>query len=155
VGFRVNGVEFAHVNDAKDRRQVFRKLNEIAERRRRSCDSQRGHPMIPAVKAKLLEGKKGLIVGIAKRKFDRVGLRQGVPGVRRGARGGLSQRKGKEYVEPLARELEAPIMMPLDVCTPGHMEAIFPRIAKEWGKLDFVVHSIAFSPNGHWRPEPI
>jgi enoyl-[acyl-carrier protein] reductase I len=63
--------------------------------------------------------------------------------------------KAKKYVEPLARELEAPIMMPLDVCAPGQMEAIFARIAKEWGKLDFVVHSIAFSPNGHWRPEPI
>ena len=36
--------------------------------------------------------------------------------------------------------------MPLDVNTPGQMEAVFERIAKEWGKLDFVVHSIAFSP---------
>src|SRR6201993_811210 len=36
--------------------------------------------------------------------------------------------------------------MPLDVRTPGQMEAVFERIAKDWGKLDFVVHSIAFSP---------
>ena len=36
--------------------------------------------------------------------------------------------------------------MPLDVGVPGQMEAVFDRIAKEWGKLDFVVHSIAFSP---------
>ncbi len=54
--------------------------------------------------------------------------------------------KAKKYVEPLARELEAPIVMPLDVRTPGQMEAVFERIAKDWGKLDFVVHSIAFSP---------
>ena len=54
--------------------------------------------------------------------------------------------KAKKYVEPLARELEAPIVMPLDVSTPGQMEAVFERIAKDWGKLDFVVHSIAFSP---------
>src|SRR5262249_41146379 len=54
--------------------------------------------------------------------------------------------KAKKYVEPLARELEAPILMPLDVRTPGQMEAVFDRIAKDWGKLDFVVHSIAFSP---------
>src|SRR5262249_55817326 len=51
-----------------------------------------------------------------------------------------------KYVEPLARELQAPILMPLDVRTPGQMEAVFERIAKDWGKLDFVVHSIAFSP---------
>jgi enoyl-[acyl-carrier protein] reductase I len=46
----------------------------------------------------------------------------------------------------LARELEAPIVMPLDVRTPGQMEAVFERITKDWGELDFVVHSIAFSP---------
>ena len=36
--------------------------------------------------------------------------------------------------------------MPLDVRVPGQMEAVFERIAKDWGKLDFAVHSIAFSP---------
>src|SRR3989440_6820409 len=36
--------------------------------------------------------------------------------------------------------------MPLDARAPGQMEAVFERIAKDWGKLDFVVHSIAFSP---------
>jgi enoyl-[acyl-carrier protein] reductase I len=54
--------------------------------------------------------------------------------------------KAKKYVEPLAREVEAPIVMPLDVLTPGEMEAVFERITEEWGELDFVVHSIAFSP---------
>src|SRR4029078_738168 len=54
--------------------------------------------------------------------------------------------KAKKYVEPLARELEAEIVLPLDVRAPGEMEAVFERIAKDWGKLDFVVHSIAFSP---------
>ena len=54
--------------------------------------------------------------------------------------------KAKKYVEPLARTLESPIVMPLDVNKPGQMEAVFERITKEWGKLDFVVHSIAFSP---------
>jgi enoyl-[acyl-carrier protein] reductase I len=54
--------------------------------------------------------------------------------------------KAKKYVEPLAHELQAPIIMPLDVRTPGQMEAVFERITGDWGKLDFVVHSIAFSP---------
>src|SRR5256714_8968782 len=36
--------------------------------------------------------------------------------------------------------------MPLDVREPGQMEAVFERIAKNWGRLDFAVHSIAFSP---------
>ena len=56
----------------------------------------RGGRMIPAAKAKLLEGKKGLIVGIANDQLDRLGLRQGIPGVRGRARGHLSQRQGQE-----------------------------------------------------------
>jgi enoyl-[acyl-carrier protein] reductase I len=54
--------------------------------------------------------------------------------------------KAKKYVDPLARELDAPIMMPLDARVPGQMEAVFDRIARDWGNLDFAVHSIAFSP---------
>ena len=54
--------------------------------------------------------------------------------------------KARRFVEPLAKVLEAPIFMPLDVQKPGELEAVFDRIGKEWGKLDFVVHSIAFSP---------
>jgi enoyl-[acyl-carrier protein] reductase I len=49
-------------------------------------------------------------------------------------------------VEPLARELEASIFLPLDVRTPGQLEAVFDAVGKAWGQLDFVVHSIAFSP---------
>ncbi len=54
--------------------------------------------------------------------------------------------KAKKFVEPLAQAIEAPILMPLDARVPGHMEAVFERIAEQWGILDFVVHSIAFSP---------
>jgi enoyl-[acyl-carrier protein] reductase I len=54
--------------------------------------------------------------------------------------------KAKKYVEPLARELEAPILMPLDVNASGQMEAVFERVAREWSTIDFVLHSIAFSP---------
>ena len=59
--------------------------------------------------------------------------------------------KAKKFVEPLARELEAKILMPLDVGTPGQMEAVFKRIEKDWGRLDFLVHSIAFSPKDALR----
>jgi enoyl-[acyl-carrier protein] reductase I len=102
--------------------------------------------MIPAVQAKLLEGKRGLIAGIANdhsiawgcaKAFRALGCELAVT---------YLNEKAKTYVEPLARELEAPILMPLDVRVHGQMEAVFERIAKEWGKLDFVVHSIAFSP---------
>ena len=56
--------------------------------------------------------------------------------------------KGDEQigVDIIARALEAPIVMPLDVRTEGEMEAVFKKIADVWGQLDFLVHSIAFSP---------
>ena len=54
--------------------------------------------------------------------------------------------RARKHVEPLAKELEAPIFMPLDVNTEGQLEQVFERIQKEWGQLDFLLHSIAFSP---------
>ena len=102
--------------------------------------------MIPVVKAKLLEGKKGLIVGIANDQSIAWGCAKAFRAFGAELAVTYLNDKAKKYVEPLARELEAPIMMPLDVRTPGQMEAVFERIAKDWGKLDFVVHSIAFSP---------
>ena len=54
--------------------------------------------------------------------------------------------KTKTYVEPLARELGAPIFMPLDVSRQEDIDAIFARISEEWGKLDIFVHSLAWAP---------
>ena len=102
--------------------------------------------MIPAVKAKLLEGKRGLIVGIANDQSIAWGCAKAFRAFGAELAVTYLNDKAKKYVDPLARELEASILMPLDVRTPGQMEAVFERIAKDWGSLDFVVHSIAFSP---------
>jgi enoyl-[acyl-carrier protein] reductase I len=102
--------------------------------------------MIPAVKAKLLDGKKGLIVGIANEQSIAWGCAKAFRALGAELAVTYLNDKAKKYVEPLARELAAPILMPLDVRVPGQMEAVFERIAKDWGKLDFAVHSIAFSP---------
>ena len=102
--------------------------------------------MIPVPKAKLLEGKKGLIVGIANEQSIAWGCAKAFRAFGADLAVTYLNDKAKKYVEPLARELEAPILLPLDVRTPGQMEAVFERIAKDWGELDFVVHSIAFSP---------
>ncbi len=103
-------------------------------------------PQIPAVKAKLLEGKRGLIVGIANENSIAWGCAKAFRAL--GAELAVTYLidKAKKYVEPLARELEAPIVLPLDARAPGQMEAVFEAVAETWGKLDFVVHSIAFSP---------
>ena len=102
--------------------------------------------MLPVVKAKLLEGKRGLIVGIANDQSIAWGCARSFRAL--GAELAITylNEKAKKFVEPLARELEAAIVMPLDVTADGQMEAVFERIEKDWGKLDFLVHSIAFAP---------
>src|SRR5246127_3956560 len=94
----------------------------------------------------VLKGAKGLVVGIANqysiaygcaRAFHELGAELAITYI---------NEKTKSYVEPLARELEAPIFMPLDVATPGMLEAVFDAIAQKWGRLDILVHSIAFAP---------
>jgi enoyl-[acyl-carrier protein] reductase I len=95
---------------------------------------------------KLLDNKRGLIVGIANDQSIAWGCAKAFRAF--GAELAITylNDKAKRFVEPLARELEAPIFMPLDVNAGGQMEAVFDRIADEWGRLDFLVHSIAFSP---------
>jgi len=46
----------------------------------------------------------------------------------------------------VAEALEAPLFLPLDVSVPGQLEAVFEAIARQWGELDILVHSIAFAP---------
>ncbi|MGO4677974.1 enoyl-ACP reductase FabI [Bosea sp. 2YAB26] len=101
---------------------------------------------IPAVKAKLLEGKKGLIVGIANDQSIAWGCAKAFRAFGADLAVTYLNEKARPYVEPLARELEAQIVLPLDVAAPGQIEAVFARITETWGELDFVVHSIAFAP---------
>ncbi|SDC49291.1 Enoyl-[acyl-carrier-protein] reductase [NADH] [Cupriavidus sp. YR651] len=54
--------------------------------------------------------------------------------------------KALPHVAPLAEQVGAPILMPLNVEDDAQMDALFARIAEEWGRLDAVVHSVAFAP---------
>jgi enoyl-[acyl-carrier protein] reductase I len=102
--------------------------------------------MIPAVKAKLLEGKRGLVVGIANENSIAWGCAKAFRAFGAEIAVTYLNEKARKFVEPLAQALEAQIIMPLDVRAAGEMEAVFERVADQWGALDFVVHSIAFSP---------
>jgi enoyl-[acyl-carrier protein] reductase I len=102
--------------------------------------------MIPEVKAKLLDGKRGLIVGIANDQSIAWGCAKAFRALGAELAGTYLNDKAKKHVEPLAREVETAIVMPLDMRVPGQLEAVFNRISEEWGRLDFVIHSIAFSP---------
>jgi len=94
----------------------------------------------------ILAGYKALVVGIA----NDHSIAYGCAKAFRAAGAELAvtwlNDKARKYVEPLAEELEAPITGPLDVSVPGQLEAIFEQVGARWGKLDILVHSIAFAP---------
>ena len=93
----------------------------------------------------MLSGKKGLIIGIA----NEHSLAHGCARHFRAAGADLAitylNAKAEPYVRPLAEALNSDIFMPCDVTVPGQLEAVYERIAKDWGRLDFVQHSIAYA----------
>jgi len=93
-----------------------------------------------------LKGKKALIVGVANDQSIAYGCAKAFHEL--GAELAITyiNEKTKTYVEPLLKDLGATIFMPLDVAKPGELEAVFEKIEKKWGKLDIVLHSIAFAP---------
>src|SRR4029450_12861609 len=101
---------------------------------------------LPQVKAKLLEGRKGLIVGIANDRSIAWGCARAFRAFGADLAITYLNDKAKPHVEPLAREVEAQIFMPMDMMAEGQLEAVFEHITELWGELDFLVHSIAFSP---------
>ena len=94
----------------------------------------------------VLTGHKALVVGIANDQSIAYGCAKAFREA--GAELAVTwlNEKARSYVEPLARELEAPITGALDVAVPGQLEAMFDQVRTRWGKLDILVHSIAFAP---------
>lgn len=101
--------------------------------------------MIPRERV-TLEGRRGLVTGIANGSSIAWGCARAFRGLGAELAVTYLNDKARPHVEPLARELEAPILMPLDLEQPGQLEAVFERIERDWGQLDFLLHSIAFAP---------
>ena len=94
----------------------------------------------------VLQNQKALVVGIANENSIAYGCAAAFQEL--GAQLALTylNEKARPYVEPLAKRLQAPIFLPLDVAVPGQLEALFERIQTDWGRLDILVHSIAWAP---------
>lgn len=93
-----------------------------------------------------LEGKKGLVLGIANNHSIAYGCALAFNAF--GAELAITylNEKTKSYTQPLAERLGAPLYLPCDVREEGQLEAVFEAIDKTWGRLDFALHSIAFAP---------
>ncbi len=95
---------------------------------------------------KTLQGKKGLVIGIANEDSIAWGCAQAFHEA--GAELAITylNEKAEPFVHPLAEKVHAPLILPLDVQDKEKMEALFEQIKQKWGKLDFLLHAITFAP---------
>ena len=95
--------------------------------------------------APLMAGKKGLVMGIANDRSLAYGIAKAAAD--HGAELALTYQGDAlaKRVLPIAEKLGAPIVAPADVTDPESMDRLFAHLSEEWGRLDFVVHAIAFS----------
>src|SRR5512140_458522 len=94
----------------------------------------------------VLQGRKALVVGVANDSSIAYGCAKAFAELGADVAITYLNEKARQYVEPLAQALKAPLLLPLDVSVDGQLEAVFETITREWGELDILVHSIAFAP---------
>ncbi|OWY39828.1 enoyl-[acyl-carrier-protein] reductase [Xenophilus sp. AP218F] len=99
----------------------------------------------------IIAGKKGLVVGVANENSIAYGCASVLHQL--GAECAITylNAKAEKHVRPLAENLGAKLVLPLDVEQPGQLEAVFREMERAWGKLDFVIHSIAYCPAADLR----
>lgn len=94
----------------------------------------------------MLRGKRGLVVGVANENSIAFGCASKLRAFGAELAVTYANEKSERYVRPLAEQIQASLIMPLNVEHPGELKAAFDQIRTEWGRLDFVIHSIAFAP---------
>ncbi len=93
----------------------------------------------------LMENKRGLIMGVANNRSIAWGIAKACHA--QGAELAFTYQGDalKKRVVPLAESIDSQHVLPCDVTDPASMDAVFETLGNEWGKLDFLVHAIAFS----------
>jgi len=93
----------------------------------------------------LLEGKLGLVLGIANKRSIAWGIAQSVS--REGARLAVTYQgeRLEENVRELAQGLKDPLILPCDVAKDADLDAVAESVRKEWGGVDFLVHAVAYA----------
>ncbi|SOE53493.1 Enoyl-[acyl-carrier-protein] reductase [NADH] [Burkholderia sp. OK233] len=93
-----------------------------------------------------LLGKRGLVVGIANEHSIAAGCATSFREAGAELAVTYLNEKAEPFVRPVAEALQATIVLPCDVRVAGQLEAVFERLSTDWGRLDFLLHSIAFAP---------
>jgi enoyl-[acyl-carrier protein] reductase I len=94
----------------------------------------------------VLQGKRALVVGIANEHSIAWGCAHAFHELGADLAITYLNDRARPHVKPLADAVGASIFAPLDVAAPGELDALFETIRAQWGRLDILVHSIAFAP---------
>jgi len=94
----------------------------------------------------VLLGQRALVVGVANEHSIAYGCARAFREL--GAELAITylNERARPHVKPLADALQASVFMPLDVSTSDQLDALFKTLGEKWGRLDILVHSIAFAP---------
>ncbi len=98
-----------------------------------------------AAGGQLLAGKRGLIMGVANERSIAWGIARACAGAGAGLAFTYQGEALKKRVTPLAEQAGSTLVLPCDVTDAASMDAVFAQLSEAWGKLDFLVHAIAFS----------
>jgi enoyl-[acyl-carrier protein] reductase I len=93
-----------------------------------------------------LAGKRGLVVGIANEASIAAGCARAFAGAGATLAATYLSDKALSHVSAVTEKLGDTLLLPCDVRIPGQLEAVFARLTSDWGKLDFLLHAIAFAP---------
>ena len=94
----------------------------------------------------ILEGKKGLIVGVANKMSIAYGIAKACKDQGADLAFTFLNDAIKKRVEPIAAELESSYIYELDVNNQSHLDSLSDKIKSDFGQIDFVVHAVAFAP---------
>jgi enoyl-[acyl-carrier protein] reductase I len=93
-----------------------------------------------------LAGKRGLVIGIANDVSIAAGCASAFTAAGAEIAATYLNAKALAHVKPVTDALGCKLLLACDVSVPGELEAVFARLTREWGRLDFLLHAIAFSP---------
>ncbi len=102
-----------------------------------------------------MAGKKGLILGVANERSIAWGIAQQLSMAGAEIAFTFQGEALEKRVRPLAEKIGSKLVLPCDVTNEGDVEAVFQALAKAWGKIDFVVHAVAYSDKDELKGEYI
>jgi enoyl-[acyl-carrier protein] reductase I len=99
----------------------------------------------------MLENKVGLVFGVANKRSIAWACAQAC--MAHGAEIAFTYQgdRLKEYIDRLTEGMEGTLLIPCDVTDQAQVDAAFEAVDKKFGKLDFLIHSIAYAPREAWR----